>query len=70
MPILKAWVERPCGLIERGGRAQALKVRFADLLNESRYCFLTVNICSQSKLLQDIICFFVLLFTNKLDFKY
>ncbi len=28
MPNWKAWVERPSGLIKRGHRAQALKVRF------------------------------------------
>jgi hypothetical protein len=49
----KAWVERPFGLIKERGRAQALKVSFAGLPNESRECFERANIYNRSKLLQD-----------------
>ncbi len=49
----RLWVERPIGLIKRGGGAHALKVRFSFLLNESRECFKRVNICNQSKSLHD-----------------
>jgi hypothetical protein len=46
-------VERPNGLIKRGGGAQALKVRFEEFLLEGRECFERANICNQSKLLPD-----------------
>ncbi len=39
MPSNKAWVEGLSSLIKRGGGAQALKVSFAGLPNESRECF-------------------------------
>jgi len=41
-------------MIRRGDGAQALKLRFAELLNERRECFERANICNQYKLLQDI----------------
>ncbi len=47
-------MERLSGLIKIGGGAQALKVRIAELLNESRECFDRLNICNRSKLLEDI----------------
>ncbi len=54
------WVVRPSSLIKRGAGVQVLKVRFVELLNESRECFERANICNQSKSLQ-YIC------NNKLD---
>ncbi len=44
MPSWKAWVERYFSLIKEGGRAQALKVSFAGLPNESRECSERANI--------------------------
>ncbi len=41
-------------MIRRGGGAQALKLKFAELLNERRECFERANICNRYKLLQDI----------------
>jgi hypothetical protein len=46
-------VERLNGLIKRGNGMQALEVRLAEFVNESRECFKRVNICNQSKLFQD-----------------
>ncbi len=42
-------MDRLSGLIKRGGGAQALKVKFAKMLNESRECFERVNTSNQSK---------------------
>ncbi len=39
---LEAEVERP----RKGGGTQVVKVRFAELLNESRECFKKENICN------------------------
>ncbi len=43
-------MERPSGLIKRRGGVQVHKVRFEELLNESRECFERANFCNQSKL--------------------
>ncbi len=44
MPSVKVWVETPIGLIERGGKCKCFKARLENCFNESRECFMRVNI--------------------------
>ncbi len=46
-------MERPSGLIKRGGEAQAIQVGLQNCFDESRECFVRANIINRSKLLQD-----------------
>jgi len=38
-------VQRPSGLIKEGGETKMLRVRAAEMPNQSRDCFIGANIC-------------------------